>query len=279
LGKLVEDYPFRMELVQCNLDSRKELRDALTGVDQVVWSASGFKPPAGNFISKIQSLLKIKVSQAFGRILDIRGPALCCKTLMKLDRQQKSSAFTRGQLASPEFEHVPRMVLLSSAAVTRPSWDEETREQFKEAAEIAIVKLNPLNVLGTKLRGENRVRRLDFPYTIVRSTGINSTHPDGSFQLASGDTLVGRINPRDLAVALATTLLTPEATSKTVEIATTPAGFLGSRGAKSALQAGFSKIPSDTELEAQSSQAGTDKIDARAGKEAASAGNDESTVA
>ena len=39
-------------------------------------------------------------------------------------------------------------------------------------------------------------------------------------------------------MALATTLLTPEATGKTVEIATTPAGFLGSRGAKSALQAG-----------------------------------------
>ena len=30
--------------------------------------------------------------------------------------------------------------------------------QYKDAADIAIVKLNPLNVLGTKLRGENRVR-------------------------------------------------------------------------------------------------------------------------
>jgi len=47
-----------------------------------------------------------------------------------------------------------------------------------------------------------------------------------------------RINPRDLAVALATTLLTPQATGKTVEIATTSAGLLGSRGAKSTLQAG-----------------------------------------
>jgi hypothetical protein len=35
LSKLVEDYPFRMELVQCDLGNRKELRDALTGVDQV----------------------------------------------------------------------------------------------------------------------------------------------------------------------------------------------------------------------------------------------------
>ena len=32
--------------------------------------------------------------------------------------------------------------------------------------------------------------------------GINNTHPDGTFVVEAGDTLVGRINPRDLAVAL-----------------------------------------------------------------------------
>jgi len=115
--------------------------------------------------------------------------------------------------------------------------------------------------------------------TARTQTGLFSLPPATLSWGTTRKSAMPRINPRDLAVALATTLLTPEATSKTVEIATTPAGFLGSRGAKSALQAGFSKIPSDTELEAQSSQAGTDKIDARAGKEAASAGNDESTVA
>lgn len=35
LGKLQKDYPFRMELVQCDLGNRRELREAMIGVDQV----------------------------------------------------------------------------------------------------------------------------------------------------------------------------------------------------------------------------------------------------
>jgi len=46
------------------------------------------------------------------------------------------------------------------------------------------------------------------------------THSHIQTYIHTGDTLVGRINPKDLAVALATTLITPAATGKTVEVAT-----------------------------------------------------------
>ena len=47
-----------------------------------------------------------------GRILDIRGPALCGKTLMKLDKQKKSGPWTRsrresGDLAEVGASHIP----------------------------------------------------------------------------------------------------------------------------------------------------------------------------
>lgn len=175
LDKLQRDYPGRIELVECDLGKRRQLRAALNGVDQVVYCASAFRAPRGNILQKIGRLIKLKLSQTFGRALDIRGPALCCKMLHKLEHTAPWSLAHRDLEPS---EQVPRIVMLSSAAVTRPTWDEDKRAQYPEASSIAIVKLNPLNVLGTKLRGENKLKLVcaqkQVPYTIIRSTGERS---------------------------------------------------------------------------------------------------------
>jgi len=155
LDRVMRDYPGRIELVQCDLGDRRQLRAALEGADQVVYCASAFRAPRGNFFQKIGRLLKIKLAQTFGRALDIRGPALACKMLHKLEN---TAPWSVAQKKLDQSLQVPRIVMLSSAAVTRPTWDEAKRTQYREAAEIAIVKLNPLNVLGTKLRGENRLK-------------------------------------------------------------------------------------------------------------------------
>jgi hypothetical protein len=168
LDRLMRDYPGRVELVKCDLGDRRQLRAALEGADQVVYCASAFRAPRGNVFQKIGRLFKIKLSQAFGRALDIRGPALACKMLHKLEN---TAPWSMAQKKLDQSLQVPRIVMLSSAAVTRPSWDEAKRAQYREAAEIAIVKLNPLNVLGTKLRGENRLK-------LVRQVALSQKYVD-----------------------------------------------------------------------------------------------------
>ena len=261
LGKLASNYEGRVEMVQCDVGKRRQLEAAVEGADQVVYAVSGFSAPRGTSLQKVLRLANLKIGQLTGTFLDVRGPALCARMM----NGAEDTAWIAEQKKLPKDQQLSRLVLLSSAAVTRPAWGDKKKAEFTEAAEIPIVKLNPFNVLGTKLRGEKRMRKtarqIQLPYTIVRSTGITSEHPDGNFVVASGDTLVGRISPKDLGVALATTLITPQAAGKTVEIAT-EVGIFGTqslfargtqtllrpRGAKQRIADGFAKCPSDDSL-------------------------------
>mmetsp|Transcript_22528 Transcript_22528/g.73903 ORF Transcript_22528/g.73903 Transcript_22528/m.73903 type:complete len:345 (-) Transcript_22528:182-1216(-) len=216
LSKLTKDYPSRIELVQCDLNKRSDVRTITQGVSQAVWCASGFAPPRGGIFSRLLYLVKIKMQQKLRRALDIRGPAMMAEMLKDqppplIAKGEGTVTVERKEQGDGVEETLPRLVLLSSAAVTRPGWSDEQKEKYPEAAGIAIVRLNPLNILGSKLKGEEKLKATGVPYTILRSCGINSTHPDGTFQLQTGDTAVGRINPKDLAISLATTLGIPQA--------------------------------------------------------------------
>ncbi|KAF6001457.1 hypothetical protein F1559_001360 [Cyanidiococcus yangmingshanensis] len=102
----------------------------------------------------------------------------------------------------------PRLIVLSSAAVTRPYWSPLKRQAYPELAQVPIVKLNPFGVLGHKLAGEDAVRTLvshrsslGAPYTIVRAVGLNDgddpSFPGaatGELRFGQGDLMVGKIS-------------------------------------------------------------------------------------
>jgi len=142
----------------------------------------------------------------------------------------------------------PKMILLSSAGVTRPSWDEVKKEKFRGAAEIPIVRLNPFGILGIKAASEESLRQKDdVPYCIVRPTGLNDDWPCKSRPVFSqGDLAVGRINRGDVATLLVDVLSTPEATNKTFE-AFTLAGYAPPLSLTPALE----RLKLDSELEGE----------------------------
>ena len=49
--------------------------------------------------------------------------------------------------------------MLSSAGVTRPSWDDKKKAELDGAAEIPIVRLNPFGILGIKAESEEKLRQ------------------------------------------------------------------------------------------------------------------------
>lgn len=133
----------------------------------------------------------------------------------------------------------PRMVMCSSAAVTRPTWSRTKQERFPGCADIPIVRLNPNDILGSKRQAEDVVRSAGVPYTIVRPTGLNDNWPPGRPLLSQGDFAVGRMSRADLAFFLVALLQEPSATGKTFEV-TSVAGYPKSRNGYGQVLAGFS---------------------------------------
>ena len=66
-------------------------------------------------------------------------------------------AFVNGGDAAAAGDAPPRVVMLSSAGVTRPGWDEAKKEKLVGAADIPIIRLNPGGILG---KARARVLRL-----------------------------------------------------------------------------------------------------------------------
>ena len=66
----------------------------------------------------------------------------------------------------------PQIVMCSSAGVTRPGWPEEKKTKYVGAADIPIVRLNPFNILGVKLEGEDSLRASGASYCVVRPCGL-----------------------------------------------------------------------------------------------------------
>ncbi|GJQ09841.1 hypothetical protein GpartN1_g1632.t1 [Galdieria partita] len=112
----------------------------------------------------------------------------------------------------------PRLVVLSSAAVTRLEWNERQRQIYAGSFNIPIVQLNPGNILNEKRKGEDAVRSSSIPYCIIRATGLNDEHPSGKIVFQQGDTAVGRINRKDVADTLVAALDFPSSSYKTFEI-------------------------------------------------------------
>jgi len=114
-------------------------------------------------------------------------------------------------------------VLCSSAGVTRPTWSEEKKARLIGCSDIPIVRLNPGNILGTKLESENLVRNTKgLDYCVVRPCGLNDNHPSGRPILTQGDVAVGRINRQDVATLLVDILFEKSSSGKTFEAIAVP---------------------------------------------------------
>ena len=102
--------------------SRSEMRSACADAERFIWCATGFTDA--------------------GESIDIRGGQL----LPALDK-----VWRRGSVCE-----TPSVIMLSSAGVTRPSWDDAKKERLVGASDIPIVRLNPMGILDQKCAAPRR---------------------------------------------------------------------------------------------------------------------------
>jgi hypothetical protein len=137
-----------LKIVKCDLASENDIISCVTenGCDSAVWCATGFSDnPQQTFIEKIQGVFGVAVTPK--KSIDAVGiPAL-------------AKAFKGDSSSSGDGDGTAKVVMLSSAGVTRPSWDEEKKTMFEGCADIPIVRLNPFGILDIKADSEERLRQ------------------------------------------------------------------------------------------------------------------------
>lgn len=161
----------------------EEMRTACAGADKLIWCATGFTDA--------------------GELIDVRG----MKELVP------------GAIAATG--ETPAVVMLSSAGVTRPVWDDAKKARLIGCSDIPIIRLNPGGILGKKCEAEQALRESGVPYCVVRPTGLKfEGWPQGRPFLSQGDVAVGRCNAVDLAETLVGVLGEAAAAGKTFELFT-----------------------------------------------------------
>jgi nucleoside-diphosphate-sugar epimerase len=191
----------RLEVLKCDLGNVQELKKQCKDCDAAIWAATGFSD-AMSPVDKLFGAFKLKFQPKVS--IDIAGVAAVGEAL----------SGSSGVL--PEGDG-PNVVICSSAGVTRPTWSDEKKLRFVGAADIPIVRLNPLNILGIKREAEESVRRSEARYCILRPTGLNDKWPQGRPVFSQGDLAVGRISRGDTAKVLADLLFEPKCVGKTIE--------------------------------------------------------------
>ena len=175
--------------------------------DAAIWCATGFSDaPDQSLVDKLKAVFGLATNKQ-GTIDAVGVPAL--------------GEALSGSKSATEGQAIPKIVMLSSAGVTRPDWDDEKKLALEGAAAIPIVRLNPFGILGVKKESEEKLRASGVDYTIFRPCGLNDKwSPKQRPIFSQGDIAVGRINREDVASILVELLSTPEATGKTFEAVT-----------------------------------------------------------
>jgi NAD(P)-dependent dehydrogenase (short-subunit alcohol dehydrogenase family) len=223
----------RLEIVQADFTKPDEISQALKTVDATIWCATGFSEakPAKKQVVKMRTFFddvmdmfapKAKVEEPEPVKVPIDNVALTAIAKVMEERDLLDpTVSTNADGSLPR----PRVVMCSSAGVTRPTWDEAKKEMLSGAADIPIVRLNPFGILDIKRESEEILRRSGVTYSIVRPSGLNDDWPAGSRPIFSqGDVAVGRMNRSDLARVLVDCLIVPQASGKTFEV-TCVAGY------------------------------------------------------
>jgi len=195
-----------LKILKCDLGSEDQIISVVkqNRCDTAIWCATGFSDnPTQSFFDKVAAIFGVAVAPK--KSIDAVGVVALAKAF-------------EGKTIESEEDTVPKVIMLSSAGVTRPSWTNEKKKAFEGAADIPIVRLNPFNILNIKADSEERLRQSGVPYCIFRPTGLNDKWPVGSRPVFSqGDVAVGRINRKDVAKILVDCISLKEATGKTFE--------------------------------------------------------------
>ena len=201
--------PSNLKFVQCDLLNEKDITNKLSQIDAAIWCATGFSTGSNNSVlQRIKTLLGLVTK----RSIDTVGLPILSKVLLSTSTSDKNNS---------EGQDCPKLVMCSSAGVTRPSWDDSKKAALVGAADIPIVRLNPFGILDIKRESEEKVRQSGISYCIVRPAGLNDDWPAESRPvLSQGDVAVGRINRKDVAQLLVDVLGEPQASNKTFEVIT-----------------------------------------------------------
>jgi len=115
----------------------------------------------------------------------------------------------------------PKIITFSSCGVERNARIRTNEE--RQQSDLAIVQLNPSNILNWKLEGESAVRNDHSPlYTVIRMTGLTTQaeHAQGKLPLevTQGDRIAGTVSRTEAARVAAVAVHTPGAAGKSVDV-------------------------------------------------------------
>ena len=200
--KAADVLPAGVEVVTADFEDASSVAAAVAGADACVWAATGLAatPRKTRFGGETAQLID-----------EIALPAIAGE--------------------------VGRVVMLSSAGVTRPAWSARKQKRLPQAFDIPIVRLNPAGILGKKARAETLLRRATSDFAVVRPVGLNDDWPRGRPVFAQGDVAVGRTNREDLAAVLVASLESDDVRGKTFEMLT-----LKGYDAPESLEPAFSRL-------------------------------------
>ena len=192
-----------LTVVKCDLLSKQSVKDAVKDCQAGIWCATGFSSGNASIVERMKSLFGL----ATKRTIDTVGLIHLAESLA----------------TEEEEDGLPKLVMCSSAGVTRPSWSEDKKEALVGCADIPIVRLNPFGILDLKCSSEQLLRETNVPYCIVRPCGLQSDESVWKSNsrpiLSQGDVAVGRIHRKDVASLLIDVCLKePESTGKTFEV-------------------------------------------------------------
>lgn len=139
----VEKNPL-LKVIPCDLTNEEQVAEAVTGCDAAIWCATGFSDAQTSVMERVKRLLGIALRPK--RSIDAVGVPLLAKAMLN-------------QVVGRNAIQTPKVVMLSSAGVTRPSWDEEKKAKYRGCADIPIVRLNPFGILDVKAESEEGLRR------------------------------------------------------------------------------------------------------------------------
>jgi len=123
-----------LKIVKCDLSSEDDIISIVNGnkCDAAVWCATGFSDnPTQSFFEKIAGVFGVALTP--NKSIDAVGvPALAKAFETSGDRDGGDT---------------PKVIMLSSAGVTRPSWDEDKKKMFEGAADIPIVSTGSTSLI------------------------------------------------------------------------------------------------------------------------------------
>ena len=274
--------PSNLQIVSCNFNDELQMMNVIQSmnIDAAIWCATGFAtnpvtatpvtPATVSFIDQLKKMLgmlppppatttttasPVIPSDMKQQSIDLIGLPAIAKSLVP-----------RATTDSDRNLELPKIVMCSSAGVTRTIWDEEKKEKYIGAADIPIVRLNPFNILDRKRESEALLRQTmsvsddsnrKVKYCIVRPCGLNDSWPQNSRPVfTQGDVAVGRLHRRDLAKILVDTFTTPEALYKTFEVV----GIANYPPAASGIGPALARLQTDMECDATHSPLSDDIV-------------------